>query len=94
MSQLILQPFFRLSYVTGFSLTSPGIYMYLYEFYNITGIGRELVTGLLGRGARVCLACRDVKKGEEYKGKYDELKTFFIRGIETVQGEVSRVPYF
>ena len=24
MSQLILQPFFRLSYVTGFSLTSPG----------------------------------------------------------------------
>ena len=24
MSQLILQPFFRFSYVTGFSLTSPG----------------------------------------------------------------------
>ena len=34
-SQLILQPFFRLSYVTGFSLTSPGeqptLYVGLYE---------------------------------------------------------------
>ncbi|KAJ9575221.1 hypothetical protein L9F63_025827, partial [Diploptera punctata] len=27
-----------------------------------SGIGRELVTCLIGRGARVCLACRDVKK--------------------------------
>ncbi|KAJ9593192.1 hypothetical protein L9F63_015259, partial [Diploptera punctata] len=32
-----------------------------------SGIGKEIAAGILIRGAKVCLACRDVKKGEQVK---------------------------
>lgn len=32
-----------------------------------SGIGREIAQGLVARGARVCLACRDIKKAEQLR---------------------------